>query len=262
MSPRREAPSPDDVERCLRTLEALSALEPSALRQVPQVGRVLAAGYSLARRAGRSLRDPTWQCPTAAVDNTPSPPPAPPPPPAPRRRCYTCRATFRAPSPTVHLCPDCDAAQTLRRARSADLHGRVALVTGARIRIGYAVSLRLLRAGATVHATTRFAHDALARYAAETDFDAWSARLHLHALDLCDLRAVLAWIETLTASLPRLDVLINNAARTIDHPAAWIDAMRARARPGGLVAPRRTPALGRAAQGLRRGSVVDLSPGR
>ena len=40
----------------------------------------------------------------------------------------------------------------------------VALVTGARIKIGYEICLKLLRDGATVYATTRFINDALIRY--------------------------------------------------------------------------------------------------
>ena len=43
----------------------------------------------------------------------------------------------------------------------------VALVTGGRVRIGYEIVLKLLRAGAHVLATTRFPADAAARFADE-----------------------------------------------------------------------------------------------
>lgn len=39
-----------------------------------------------------------------------------------------------------------------------------AFVTGARIKIGFEIVLKLLRDGATVYATTRFVKDALIRY--------------------------------------------------------------------------------------------------
>ena len=42
------------------------------------------------------------------------------------------------------------------RGSSASLHGRYALVTGARVKIGYQAALKLLRAGAHVVVTTRF----------------------------------------------------------------------------------------------------------
>ena len=45
-----------------------------------------------------------------------------------------------------------------------------ALVTGARVKIGYQAALKLLRAGATWSRTTRFPHDAARRYATEPDF--------------------------------------------------------------------------------------------
>ncbi len=41
--------------------------------------------------------------------------------------------------------------------------GQRAVVTGARIKIGYAIALKLLRCGAKVYATTRFTYDALER---------------------------------------------------------------------------------------------------
>ncbi len=44
-----------------------------------------------------------------------------------------------------------------------DLTGRVAIVTGARVKIGYQAAILLLRAGARVIVTTRFPHDAAAR---------------------------------------------------------------------------------------------------
>ena len=101
------------------------------------------------------------------------------------RSCYVCKAEYRR----VHffydaLCPECAELNYEKRFQTADLHGRVAVVTGARVKIGYQAALKLLRAGATVVATTRFPHDAARRYAAEPDFADWSGRLHVHGLDL------------------------------------------------------------------------------
>ena len=47
-----------------------------------------------------------------------------------------------------------------KRFQTASLAGRIALITGARIKIGYQAALMMLRAGAHVIVTTRFPRDA------------------------------------------------------------------------------------------------------
>lgn len=53
------------------------------------------------------------------------------------------------------------------------MKGLTALVTGARIKIGYEITLRLLREGARVYATSRFPNDAVIRYKKEKDYNEW-----------------------------------------------------------------------------------------
>ena len=50
-------------------------------------------------------------------------------------------------------------------------------VCSGRVRIGYQIALKLLRAGAIVLVTSRYPHDAAARYAEEPDFGTWQERL-------------------------------------------------------------------------------------
>ncbi|KAH8074195.1 short chain dehydrogenase [Aureococcus anophagefferens] len=88
--------------------------------------------------------------------------------------CYSCKARFG----NLHhfyasLCPTCAALNWRMRHASASLEGRVALVTGARVKIGFEIGCKLLRAGATLVATTRFPADALDRYARLDDFEAF-----------------------------------------------------------------------------------------
>ncbi|RHY28553.1 hypothetical protein DYB32_005931 [Aphanomyces invadans] len=92
------------------------------------------------------------------------------------RSCYACKKRFD----TLHhfydqLCPDCAALNFEKRMQTADLTGYIALVTGARVKIGFHTALKLLRAGATVIATSRFPQDAAIRYANEADYDTWKA---------------------------------------------------------------------------------------
>ena len=138
------------------------------------------------------------------------------------RQCYTCKARFHA----LHhfyasLCPKCAALNFRMRHLTADLRGRVALLTGSRVKIGFEIGLKLLRAGATLIATTRFPADAAARYAAMPDFEQWRGRLQLHAVDLRDVASLEAFCDFLHATLPRLDVIINNACQTVRRPASY-----------------------------------------
>ena len=143
-----------------------------------------------------------------------------------QRRCYVCKAPFREVDPTYHqLCAACSAENADRREARADLTGRRALVTGGRIKIGYQVALKLLRDGAHVTITTRFATDACRRFADEPDVDAWRDRLRVVAVDFLDGRAVDLVIADLVADGQHLDILVNNAAQTVRRPAAYHRAL-------------------------------------
>ena len=138
------------------------------------------------------------------------------------RQCYACKARFSQ----LHvfyaqLCPTCAEVNYAMRHLSCDLTGRVALLTGARVKIGFEVGLKLLRAGATLYATTRFPADCLARYEKEEDFAEWSGRLHVHAVDLRDVAGLERFCAYLLETSPRLDVIVNNACQTVRRPASY-----------------------------------------
>ena len=99
----------------------------------------------------------------------------------------------------------------------------MALVTGARVKIGYQAALKLLRAGATVVATTRFPHDAARRYASEPDFAEWGGRLLVHGLDLRHSPSVEIFCSQLSHELERLDLLVNNACQTVRRPPGFFE---------------------------------------
>lgn len=138
------------------------------------------------------------------------------------RICYGCKQSFtRRHFFYDLLCLQCGDLNYQKRLSQADLRGRLALVTGARIHIGYATVLRLLRAGATVIATTRFPHDAAQRYSAEPDFEQWREHLHIYGLDLRHLSLIEYFIAHIKEHYGTLDILINNAAQTVKHPYAY-----------------------------------------
>jgi NAD(P)-dependent dehydrogenase (short-subunit alcohol dehydrogenase family) len=138
------------------------------------------------------------------------------------RRCYICKQGYAV----IHhfydqLCPACGDQNFSARTELADLRGRVALLTGGRVKIGYQAGLRLLRSGAHLIVTTRFARDAAARYAQEPDFDDWADRLEIFGLDLRQAPRVESFCRELVSTRGRLDYIINNACQTVRRPPGF-----------------------------------------
>ncbi len=145
------------------------------------------------------------------------------------RDCYVCKQAFTK----VHryydsMCEPCGDFNYAKREQTADLTGHYALVTGARVKIGYQASLKLLRAGAHVVVTTRFPIDAADRYSSEADFAAFRGRLQIHGLDLRHSPSVELFTKFLVERLPRLDYIINNACQTVRRPAGFFEHLLAR----------------------------------
>ncbi|MEB2784650.1 SDR family oxidoreductase [Algoriphagus persicinus] len=138
------------------------------------------------------------------------------------RECYVCKESFDR----LHhfydtMCTGCGDFNYAKRFQTADLKGQVALVTGSRLKIGYHITLMMLRAGATVIATTRFPVDSALRYAKEPDFSEWGDRLHIHGLDLRHIPSVEIFCNYIEQQYDHLDVLINNAAQTVRRPSGF-----------------------------------------
>jgi len=138
------------------------------------------------------------------------------------RNCYVCKAEFTM----LHhfydsMCQCCGDLNYQKRFQTADLTGQVALITGSRLKIGYQATLMMLRAGATVIATTRFPADSAIRFAKEPDYETWSDRLHIHGLDLRHTPSVELFCTYIEQNYSRLDILINNAAQTVRRPPGF-----------------------------------------
>jgi len=135
------------------------------------------------------------------------------------QHCYVCKQKYTQ----IHhfydqLCPPCAEFNFRKRTELADLRGRVALLTGGRVKIGYQAGLKLLRAGARLIVTTRFPRDSAARYAREPDFAAWGGRLEIFGLDLRHTPSVEAFCRRLLETHARLDFIVNNACQTVRRP--------------------------------------------
>ncbi|MEO6866266.1 MAG: SDR family oxidoreductase [Gemmatimonadaceae bacterium] len=144
------------------------------------------------------------------------------------QNCYICKKDYSA----IHhfydqLCPQCAEFNLAKRTESADLRGRVALLTGGRVKIGYQAGIKLLRAGAELIVTTRFPRDSAVRYSQESDFAEWSDRLTIYGLDLRHTPSVEAFCSELLHTRKRLDFIVNNACQTVRRPPAFYEHMMA-----------------------------------
>ncbi len=101
-----------------------------------------------------------------------------------KKKCYTCSQSFNR----IHffydsMCPECGDLNYMKRLQKCNLDGKVALVTGGRIKIGYQIIVILLRNGAHTIVTTRFPKDAALKLKSEPDFHEWWQRLEIYGLD-------------------------------------------------------------------------------
>ncbi|MEO9078932.1 MAG: SDR family oxidoreductase, partial [Rhodanobacter sp.] len=173
------------------------------------------------------------------------------------QHCYVCKQKYSQ----IHffydqLCPSCAAFNYAKRTELVDLRGRVALLTGGRVKIGYQAGLKLLRAGAELIVTTRFPRDSAARYAVEPDFSEWGHRLQIYGLDLRHTPSVEAFCHELVATRSRLDFIINNACQTVRRPPDFYAHMMADENAALHDMPEHVRALVGHYEGLRGSSIL------
>ncbi|CAF3546931.1 unnamed protein product [Rotaria sp. Silwood1] len=132
------------------------------------------------------------------------------------KSCYLCKLEYHI----LHffydrLCPSCAKFNYEKRIQTTDLTNCIALVTNGRIKIGYRIVLKLLRANCFVITTSRFPIDFLNRLNKEQDFEQWKDHIHIYGIDLRYSQLVESFTEMLIEKYDRLDFLINNVCQTI-----------------------------------------------
>lgn len=138
------------------------------------------------------------------------------------RRCMMCKSIV------VNYYGICSTCKQLNK-DMADIHinleGYTALVTGARIKIGYATCLRLLRDGANVIGITRFPYDAIRRYTEEPDYEDFKERLFIYGFDLRRVDLIGELANFLYEHFKSIDIIINNAAQTIKKSRKYYEEL-------------------------------------
>ena len=100
---------------------------------------------------------------------------------------------------------------------TAELDGKVAIVTGTSRGVGVGIAHELLRAGATVVGCSRTALDAIPGTGAEPG---WARRSAQMVCDQGDYRAIDAMVTQVVETYGRVDILVNNAGGTVPAPHA------------------------------------------
>src|SRR5471032_2038384 len=215
-----------DRQRFHRAIAALSIPDPRANRKRRKAAKAdgVAREETVLNETGiRTLRRrPTFTTPNIfPPGRSPNPERTLNPEPGTQnpRACYVCKNPYSQ----IHafydqLCPVCASFNFAARTELADLRGRVALLTGGRVKIGYQAGLKLLRSGAHLIVTTRFPRNSAARYAQEADFGDWEHRLEIFDLDLRHTPGVEAFCRDMVATRDRLDFIVNNACQTVRRP--------------------------------------------
>ncbi len=177
------------------------------------------------------------------------------------QHCYVCKQDFTRVHPFYdQMCPECAEFNFMKRTELADLSGRVALLTGGRVKIGYQAGLKLLRCGAHLIVTTRFPRDSAARYSREPDFEQWGHRLEIFGLDLRHTPSVEAFCAHLLATRSRLDFIVNNACQTVRRPPDFYAHMMGQETAALREAPEAVRRLLGAYEGLRGANLLPAAP--
>ncbi len=228
--------TPEEIETCVELLQRISDEQkdlPPDYRLFGLISKIYREGRKRERvaqkRREEKLEDRAVLAATGlvAIQRDAEEPAALPPPPASRRLnqpeyCYVCKEPYHDVHFFYHfLCPTCAHFNYTMRGLSANLKGRIALVTGGRVKIGHQLVLRLLRDGARVLVTTRFPNAAAKRFHAEPDSADWSDRLQIFGLDLRNIPAVEELARHLQETLPHLDIVVHNAAQTVKRPSGF-----------------------------------------
>ena len=140
------------------------------------------------------------------------------------RECYCCKINIV--ENNLHffysnLCKKCGDLNYSYRTMKLDLSGRIAIVTGGRIKIGFYIAKNLLSFGCKVIVTTRFPKDALLKFKEDKEYNLWKDNLIIYPVDFRFFQSTIKFVEYVTNNYPHLDILINNAAQTIRRPTSY-----------------------------------------
>ena len=144
-------------------------------------------------------------------------------------RCYACSEEYKQLHSFYHrLCPKCAEVNYYYRQLETNFEHFQVVITGGRVKIGYATALKFLRSKAKVLITTRFPANAWEQFSKEPDFECWQQNLTIYGLDLRNLKAVYQFVDYCRDTFQHIDILVNNAAQTIKYTTEYYQPLIAK----------------------------------
>jgi NAD(P)-dependent dehydrogenase (short-subunit alcohol dehydrogenase family) len=140
------------------------------------------------------------------------------------KTCYICKQKLGLDNISKFygsLCTKCGDYNYSFRTMKLDFSGRIAIVTGGRIKIGFYIVTKLLSYGCKVITTSRFPKDALFKFKEDPDYDIWKNNLFIYPIDFRIFESTVKFIKFIEKTFPCVDILINNAAQTIRRNADY-----------------------------------------
>ena len=134
------------------------------------------------------------------------------------KSCYICKQRLGLDNINKFygtLCNKCGDYNYSFRTMELDFKGRIAIVTGGRVKIGYYIVKKLLSYGCKVITTSRFPNDALSRFKEDPDYDIFKNNLIIYPIDFRIFQSTVKFVNYIKDNCSHIDFLINNAAQTV-----------------------------------------------
>ena len=140
------------------------------------------------------------------------------------QKCYICKKYYNNNiyiESYEYLCIECANENYINKNLKVNLLNNTFLVTGGRVKLGYSVTLKLLRFGANVIITTRYPNFAMNNYQSESDYHLWKDRLNIIECDFTKLNQIHTMLDLLQEY--NFNGIINNAFQTIKASSLYYE---------------------------------------
>jgi NAD(P)-dependent dehydrogenase (short-subunit alcohol dehydrogenase family) len=142
-------------------------------------------------------------------------------------KCYQCKQYYNNKiyiEDYEFLCISCADENYRNKNLKVNLQNQTFLITGGRVKLGYASALKLLRFGAKVIITTRYPNFAMSNYQEESDYEVWKDNLTIIECDFTKLKEIYAMLDLLQNYT--FNGIINNACQTIKASNSYYDKVK------------------------------------